>query len=324
MNRAARIYRIHALLRGSRRPVPFRTFVEALEVSDATIKRDFQMLRDYLEAPLEYDPIENGYFYREDESRFELPGLWLNHSELYALLAAEQLLESVQPGILRDRIGPLRGRIRQLLGTSGTDAEALGQRIQVERVVARSVPESTFHPVAEATLSRRQLAFSYHGRARDAHSCRTVHPQQLLHYRGNWYVSAWCAFAQGLRMFSLDRIGSPRVLEQHAEDMDAAELDRHQRASFGIFTGRADEWAVLRFSDHAARWVADEQWHPDQLGHRTPDGSWELQVPFSDPRELMQEILRHADEVEVVAPEWLRTAVRERLEAALGRYRGDG
>ncbi len=60
MDRAARIYQIHDELRRSRRPVPLQRFREKLEVSDATIKRDIGVMRDYLGAPLEYDFRANG------------------------------------------------------------------------------------------------------------------------------------------------------------------------------------------------------------------------------------------------------------------------
>lgn len=321
MDRASRIYRIHQLLRNARRPIPLSRFLEALEVSKATVKRDIQAMRDYLGAPLEYDPVHNGYYYEESEGRFELPGLWLNHSELYALLAAEQLLEAVQPGVLAPRIGPLRGRIRSLLGTAGADAEELRRRVRVDRVGSRAAPGEAFSAVAEATLSRRQLAFSYHARTRDEHSDRRVHPQQLLHYRGNWYLSAHCTEQQALRLFSVDRIEDPVVLEELAADEDPDTHDRHLRASFGIFTGTAEAWAVLRFTPRAARWVADESWHPDQISHWVEDGRWELQVPYADPTELIQEIQRHGPEVEVVAPGELRETVRQRLAEAGDIYR---
>ncbi|WP_435103723.1 helix-turn-helix transcriptional regulator [Arhodomonas sp. AD133] len=321
MSRTARIYRIHELLRGNHRPVPFQRLREALEVSDATIKRDIQFLRDRLGAPLEYDPHANGYHYDERDGPFELPGLWLNHSELYALLAAEQLLEAVQPGVLSDRIGPLRSRIRQLLGDSGADAEDFAQRVRIDRVTSRAAPGEAFTLVADATLARRQLAFHYHGRARDRRSHRRVHPQQLIHYRGNWYLSAWCTEQQALRVFSLDRIEGAEILDAPAQDENPTAHDRHLRSSFGIFTGTAESWAVLRFSPHAARWVADEHWHPDQIGHWTPDGQWELQVPYSDPTELIQEVLRHGPDVEVLAPNELREHATHRLQEATRLYK---
>jgi predicted DNA-binding transcriptional regulator YafY len=38
-------------------------------------------------------------------------------------------------------------------------------------------------------------------------------------------------------------------------------------------------------------------------------GAWTLRVPFSDPRELIMDILRYGAEVEVLSPESLRESV---------------
>lgn len=37
--------------------------------------------------------------------------------------------------------------------------------------------------------------------------------------------------------------------------------------------------AVLRFTPQRARWVAEEQWHPQQQGRMLEDGSYELRIP---------------------------------------------
>ena len=52
MNRTERFYKIKQLLR-SRASVPRRTFLDTLEVSRATFKRDLEYLRDRLIAPFE-------------------------------------------------------------------------------------------------------------------------------------------------------------------------------------------------------------------------------------------------------------------------------
>lgn len=110
-----RLYHIHRILRARRQPVPRATLAAELEVSPATVKRDINRLRD-MGAPI---PMGHpaGYFYDPEAPAFELPGLWFNQSELYALLATEQLLEAVQPGVLNPQLGRLKGRVRQLLGT---------------------------------------------------------------------------------------------------------------------------------------------------------------------------------------------------------------
>lgn len=318
VTRLERLVRIDRLLR-ARSPVPMRRFVDELEVSRSTITRDLEYLRDRLQAPLVYDAAANGHRYDPDAADFQLPGFWLNQSELYALLATEQLLESIQPGLLAPHLGPLKARVRRLLGESGQNAELVGDRIRLLESGNRAFDSDEFSVVAEAVLTTRRLCFEYHGRARDAVSQRTVDPQRLIHYRSNWYLVAVCEKAGALRMFSLDRIHHSRVLEATATLLGANEVERWVGASYGIFTGTAERWAHLRFTATAARWAAEERWHPDQLGVWAGD-HYELQVPYANPTELVMEILRYGADVEVLDPPDLRADVAQRLRQALANY----
>lgn len=319
MNRAERIYRLHRLLHG-RHPVPLRRLMEAVDASRATVNRDLGYLRDFFRAPVAYDRERNGYRYDPDVPAFELPGLFFNESELFALLAAEQLLESVQPGLLAPRLGPLRGRIRSLLAESGHRPETVAARIVIRRAARRTPDADSFGQIAEAVLSGRVLTFTYHGRARNHPTARRVHGARLIHYRDNWYLLGWCERAKALRLFALERIADPDVTNEAARLPADRDLDRHVNASFGIFSGEAREWAVLRFTAEMARWIGDETWHPDQVG-QWRNGAYELQVPYSDPRELLMEILKYGPDVEVVAPDTLRAATSEQLRLALRQYR---
>lgn len=319
MTRLERLYRIHALLRQARHPVPMRRIMGELGISRNTVTRDFEYLRDFFGAPLVYDRERNGHYYDPGEPVFELPGFWMNASELYALLACEQLLETVNPGLMAPRLAPLKQRIRDLLSDSGHQAEAVSDRVRLQPVQRRDVPATIFEPVAQATLDSRQLHFRYLGRRRSETSNRTVDPQRLLHYRHNWYLLAWCHEARALRLFSLDRIGNVEPGEKRAEARPGKQLDTFTESSFGIFSGPASAVAHLKFDEAAARWVADETWHPDQHGE-WKDGQYHLMLPYSDPTELIMEILRYGADVEVVGPEELRSVVRKRLEGALAIY----
>src|SRR3989304_1873001 len=114
---------------------------------------------------------------------------------------------------------------------------------------------------------------------------------------------------RGLRSFAVDRVRKAGELADAADTVPEAQLDAHFASSYGIFAGRADKTAVLRFSPERARWVADERWHPEQAGQYLTDGRYELRIPYRDSRELVMDILRHGPEGEVVAPESLRTDV---------------
>jgi predicted DNA-binding transcriptional regulator YafY len=318
MNRAERIFRLHALLK--EKPRSLAQLRESLEASRATVVRDLGYMKDFMQAPIEYDRDTNGYRYRATEPKFELPGLWLNESELFALLASERLLDQIQPGLLGPYLGPWRARIRSLLTQSGHSAATVAERILLQPTAARTTHPERFGCIAGAVLDGHKLQIDYHGRERDRLTSRTVHPQRILRYRDNWYLVAHCETAAALRIFSLDRIRQAKRLADPASTSDPGELDRFLGASFGIFSGSAAAWAVLRFSPGASRWVADERWHPDQIGQWV-GGRYELQVPYSDPRELLMDILKYGPEVETVAPVELRQMVAERLREAADRYR---
>ena len=293
--------------------------MESLEMSRATITRDIEHMRDFMGAPILYDRATNRYCYDPEAEDFELPGLWFNASELYALLATEQLLESVQPGLLTPYIGPLKTRIRMLLEQSGHSSELVSSCIQIQQIATRNIDDDRFTQAAGAVLQGQVLECDYHGRERDQLTHRKIHPYQLLHYRDNWYLIGWCEDAKALRTFSLDRISNIHILPEKIHAIDKKALDRHLGATFGIFTGPAKAWAVLRFSPLMSRWVADEQWHTDQIGVWKGE-KYELQVPYSDPRELLMDILKYGPDVEVIAPDTLRHLITERLNSAMQLY----
>jgi predicted DNA-binding transcriptional regulator YafY len=322
MDRYERILTLHRILKSARYAVPLARVMEELDCSRATAYRDIAFLRDALGAPIDSEGDEAAFHYAADEAeRFELPGLWLTSEELQALLALNELIGRTGPGILATALAPLRSRIDRLLSNQ-TDGRGFPiERIRVIGYGTRRVDETTFRHVASAVLERRQLKFTYRARSTDAATSRTVSPQRLTHYRDNWYLDAWDHGREALRSFALDRIAHAGVLDEAAVDRDTAELDSHLASSYGIFSGAPKATATIRFSAHAARWVADEHWHSQQQGARLPDGRYELKVPYSNSRELLMDVLRYGPDAEVVGPVSLREEMKILLQLAQGAYR---
>ena len=321
MDRYERILTLHRLLKSARYPVPLARLMDELGCSRATAYRDIAFLRDALGAPLDSDGEQAAFSYAADEAdRFELPGLWLNSEELQALLALNELIGKTGPGILSSALAPFRSRIDRLLSNQ-TDGKSFPMsRIRVIGYGTRKVDEATFRHVASAVLGRQRLKFDYRARSTDEATTRSVSPQRLTHYRDNWYLDAWDHGREGLRSFALDRIARADVLDAAAEDRDEAELNQHLASSYGIFSGAPKAWATLRFSPHAARWVADEHWHSQQQGQWLNDGRYELKVPYSNSRELLMDVLKYGADAEVIAPVSLREEMKIMLQLAVGAY----
>jgi len=113
-NKKHRQYRLHCLLKSRRYPVTIAELCKILEASDKTIYRDIQEFRDLYRAPICSN--EQGYYYEQASAgSFELPGTWFSDAELQALLAAQQLLSQIQPGLLDEQITPLKQFIINML-----------------------------------------------------------------------------------------------------------------------------------------------------------------------------------------------------------------
>ena len=324
MDRSERFYRIDQLLH-DRTLVPFRDLLAELGVSAATLKRDLEYMRSRLHAPIEWDRDAGGYrlgAQGRHGPRYELPGLWFNASEVHALLTMQHLLSGIEPGLLGPHVRPLQSRLNALLESTDHSSREIARRIRILHMASRKGSLQHFEVVATAVLRRKRLHLDYLTRSRNEATERDVSPQRLVHYRDNWYLDAWCHLRKGIRSFAVDAIRKAVLLDAAAKDVSDAELDRVLGSGYGIFSGEKTAVASLKFTARRALWVALESWHPQQKSRVEKDGSYVLEFPYSDDRELVGDILRHGTEVEVVGPASLRRRVLEELRAAADRYDG--
>jgi predicted DNA-binding transcriptional regulator YafY len=322
MDRTERFHKIVELLNRGR-PVPKAVFLDELEVSLATLKRDLAYMRDRMSAPIVYSARDGGYLFeraRRGAPAFALPGLWFNQSEIHALLTMQQLLAGLQPGLLEPHVGPLLERLKALLATGDHSSAEVQRRVRILHMGSRHLNLRYFQVVAAGVLRRRRIHIVHFNRQNGATVARNISPQRLTHYRDNWYVDAWCHLREAMRSFAVDAIAAARLLPARATDVPATDLDDYFKGSYGIFAGQPTARAVLRFSPERARWVSREIWHSRQQARWEPDRHYVLEVPYSDHRELLMDILKYGADVEVLAPEALRAAVRNEVERLAARY----
>jgi proteasome accessory factor C len=316
-----RIFQLHAILSSRRTAIPLEDLMAKLECSKSTLHRTINALKDYLNAPVEFDAEEGGYKYAREAAgeTYELPGLWFTPRELQALALLQRLLKDTGGGLLEEHLAPLARRLTELTKHQRLNLGEAPTRLRFPSIAARPAGKE-FDTVATATLQRRKLWIEYHARSTDERSERTISPQRVTHYRETWYLDAWDEERNALRIFSVDRISRATVLDAPAFDVAEAELDEHYASAYGIFGGKADKVAVLRFTREGARWVADEKWHPQQEGKWLADGRYELRIPYREPRELVMDVMRQGKNVEVIEPAELREQVRRELEQAIAQY----
>ena len=295
-------------------------FLDTLEVSSATFKRDLDYLRDRLNAPITYDRYHNGYGLENSKHKFELHGLWFSESEATALALMEHLLASLdQSGLLGPHIEPLRTIIDGILGPE-TPSKELRKRIKVLGMFSRKTSFDNFGEIGSALLKRNQLKIKFYSKGNNETTEREISPLRMIYYRDNWYLDAYCHLREALRSFAIDGIIETDILDKKAIDVSEKELKENFTESYGIFSGKATQTCKLRFSANRARWVSTENWHPKQVGKTEADGSYTLEFPFNQDLELLMDILKFGSDVQVLAPTSLKNKVKEELKKTLHLY----
>ncbi len=313
---------IHNLLTRSPTPVAKSELQDLIQASETDVEQIIQNMRLYLDAPIKFEVDSKSYYYDIDSNAsYELPGLWFNSSELYGLFASYQLLSEIGPGLLESHIEPIKEKLQSLMHTEKSSHQGdLEKRVRILKMAARRPSPKHFSVVASTLLMRKQLKIKYVGRDRNKSTERMLSPQRLVHYRDNWYIDAWCHMREELRTFAIDRIEYSRLINKKSEDIDESVLKEHYSSSYGIFSGTPNKKALLKFSSSVAKWVSDEIWHPEQNGQFYFDGCYQLEIPYRDPRELIQDILRFGPDVQVLKPEQLRDEIKKKLENAIKQY----
>lgn len=328
MDRTERFYKIELLIR-NRGCVPFADLMDELEVSRATLKRDLDYLRTRMDAPIVYDRACNGYRLQPEvrdarQTEHQLPGLWFSERELHALLTMHQLIGGLDAGgVLARHLQPLLDKLHGMLGESERQSRELAQRVKILGAARRPVAHQHFELLGSALMARRRVRLAYWVRSRRELTRRDVSPQRLVFHRNTWYLDGWCHGTDGLRRFALDAVREAEALDTPAREVPVAEVEQALDAGYGAFAGGTTvpvQWAELLFAPEAAQWVANEEWHPDQASELRPDGSLLRRLPYAEPTELVMDVLRHGDQVEVLAPPALRQAVADAHRRASARY----
>ena len=315
-----RVYKYKALF-NRKRTVTKQAILDEFEISEATFKRDLDKMRDFYNYDIVYDRFENVYKLQNEDQAYELPGLVFTQKELLALLTIQNMITELEPGLLGPKLQPLQERMADLLSSEGLDSESLTKRVRAVHAGKRKLELKCFQSLAQATLERKKVRVQHYNRQRDETTERDISPQQLVHYRDNWYVDAWCHLRNKLQSFSVDAITNCDILEEAAKEVSQKDIKVIMQSGYGIFGGEANHWAKLKFSAIRARWVQAEEWHPEQKGTVNKDGTYTLEFPYSDERELLGDILRFGAEVKVLAPPALQQKLSNELTKALNQYK---
>jgi len=315
----ARLMELDRLIRSGKHPNCL-TFAADWEVSQKTVQRDIDFMRDQLGAPIEYDRARKGYFY-SDPSWF-LPSLNLSEGDLLALLIGTRALEAYRGTPVADHLERVFRKLAGLLPeTVSLRPELLFSRFSFTSPPSKPVDETIWTAVVRGVVHRNTLRILY--RPLDATEAkeRTIDPYHVANLAGEWYVFAQCGEA-GVLQFAVPRILHAKVLKRTFEipaDFDARKLIA---SAFGRFTSDNLHRVRVLFSAEVAPWVLERQWSPTQSVRQRKNGDIELRFEAAGLFEVFRWVLAWGRHATVLAPKELKRWVADEAKVMAEKAEG--
>lgn len=291
---------------------------EHFEIAPKTAQRSIDHFRDRLNAPLEYDKSNKGYYYTDPF--FQLPVIRISEEELLALLISRKLITEASAGSLADELGSVSTRLGSLLSANLPGRAKPEDAFSFRWKNISPTDPLTFKVVTSALLHGKLLTFCYYSPTASNCTMRTVEPHHMVNYMGNWHLIAYCHLRGDWRDFVLGRMSLCITDGVAFQFRSKEEWHPFLQNTFGIFQNRNSFDVVLRFTPDRSRWIKGEMWHEAQSEIVQDDGSLVRTLPVSHEAEIMMEILKHGSQVEVLEPEWLRNKVINEMKDAVKKY----
>ena len=306
-----RLFRIHQKIRSGIFP-SVAELARDEEVSERTIKRDIQFLKDSLGAPVSYSKHERGYYYTK---KWEFPFPKLSAGEILSLFIATHLLKNFKDTPLSSSIESLMKKIERVAPEesilTSKEVEML-LSVSFQPIKTKREISEVFEVIFNGIRERRTLKIKYYTISRDEITERKVNPYHLYNFEGVWYFVGFCQLRGELRDFALDRILEIKTLKERFNIPKDFNPKDYLEKAWRIYKGGEKE-IVLKFDKYESRWIKERIWHKTQKIEELDDGGILFKVT-ANPEEIKRWIIGYASHIEVLKPESLKKEIEDEIK----------
>jgi predicted DNA-binding transcriptional regulator YafY len=317
-----RVLFIHERL-GNQLPATAVSLAGELEVSERTIKRDVEFMRDQLGAPIEWDAASHTYVYSRPCDL--LPLLRLDAGEALALALAGRTFAAWHGTSLGRALTAALGKIAGVVGgaVSLPVTEISHLVFQPDGGAAADAELRYFATILEAIRRHRALRIVYQKpRVGAPPESRLIHPLHLACLDHRWVLVAHDPARRAPRNFLLGRIQQAQAAPDTFTPPAGFDLQAYLRGSLGRFTGEAEIEVRLVFDATLAPYLRERPWHASQAMVERPGGAIEVTLRLNNLTDVRRHILACGRHVEVLAPVALRAAIHAEATALAERHQG--
>jgi predicted DNA-binding transcriptional regulator YafY len=281
---------------------------ERFEVSVRTIYRDIDTI-GAAGIPILSHQGQGGGFSVMDNYRLEKQ--LLTPEEIMTMVS---VLKGVGEALGDRRVLHSSRKMESLVPSDATCRFEEELRIELSPWGYRGEQDALLETLRKTTLQRKLIRFSYRNSAGETIE-RIAEPMTLLFKGSAWYLFAYCRTRSDCRLFRLSRMRDVFVTGE------AFERRPNGYEAYGAQSERSEgETAelLLRFFPRV-QYLVEDWFSKDQIAAQS-DGTLLVHAPIPTGEWLFGWLLSFGEHVEVLEPQSIREAMKERLAASHKRY----
>jgi predicted DNA-binding transcriptional regulator YafY len=292
------------------------------EVSQKTVQRDIDFLRDSLNAPIDYDREKKGFYYTT--TQWFMPSISVSEGDLVAILVAEKALEQYRGTPIAAELERVFSKITDLLPDKITvRPELIFNKFSFTTPPTRAIDMETWSTVVRGLVNQKWLSMVYQSPEKGITPGRMIASLHMANLQGEWYLFGKIEGEDRVRQFSIGRIQSVKLTDRAFDtpaDFDPKTLLAN---TFGRYVLNDHNHSVrLLFNKEVATWVLEKQWGPKQVIRNRKNGDIELSFSAAGVYEVFRWVMAWGRWVTVLAPTELKKMVDEEITAMCKVRRG--
>jgi predicted DNA-binding transcriptional regulator YafY len=307
----ARLLQLLMILQSERFPNA-RRLAEVCEVSRRTIYRDLATL-EAAGIDVLYQPERQGY--QLARNCWLQPTQLAENEALAVLILSRTKCSGLPAGLVRHAQTGL-AKVVQSLPSDLRRQMAISGELLVEDAVPGTLPpdrQSVHETIYTAMSERKRLAIWYRDNEEGPIAATNLGLYRLARNHRQWCLVGHSAADRRVRVFEIARIERLELTDEPYSIPPRFRVERFLEKS-NCERLLDEREARLRLSPRAAESVRETLPAPGQRQSPGPDGAIDLFVRVDQVDDLIPWLASYGDQVEVIEPEELRSAVREWAE----------
>lgn len=285
-------------------------------VSISIIEKDMRYMKDYYEAPIDYDAFQKGYYYINPRY-----SMGLTEDEYESIHLASRILDQFKDTEIFEDFDGVVEKILERVNLSFKNNEKDSREYVQFETAPLVLGTEHLSPLLSAIKNKQSISFAYKKFNTEEVKTHYLDPYLLKEYRNRWYLIGYKKESDYIYTFGLGRLSKLVVLSDKFNVSPRFNLYKFYQHNIGITTVKEKpQKIVIEVSARQSEYVISQPLHSSQkeVSRNNKYVTFELKVVPT--YELEQLILGMGNEVLVIAPESLRNSVKLKLTKLIEKY----